>query len=226
MCTRAHWHLHWPQAVLKRIDTGIQKCTAMQGGGPQWTSEIWCVTWCGVLARAGSCWLLVARVSHTITRVPVPLAWCVRVEEGGLVHWPPLTVCCCRMTSAIARYGKHDTTGGNVGDSSSAMGRIAWFDGKVRAREGGGGGAKSLPWPTAAGVTNNHMHHHPSLGFLCAHTPPPRLPLPFQRAQHCFILAVPFLALTPSATAVSLPGAYPFCNCRRPSACRVRPGRA
>lgn len=57
-------------AVLKRIDTGIQKCTALQGGGPQWTSEIW--------------------------------------------------------------YGPHDTTSGNVGDSSSAMGRIAWFDSKAR----------------------------------------------------------------------------------------------
>ena len=58
------------KAVLHRIDTGIQRCTAMQGGGPQWTSEIW--------------------------------------------------------------YGKHDTTHGNIGDSSSAMGRIAWFDGKAR----------------------------------------------------------------------------------------------
>lgn len=29
-------------------------------------------------------------------------------------------------------YGKHDTTGGNVGDSCSAMGRIAWFDAKAR----------------------------------------------------------------------------------------------
>ena len=48
------------KAVLKRIDTGIQPCSAMQKGGPQWTSEIW--------------------------------------------------------------YGKHDTTGGNIGDSSSAMG--------------------------------------------------------------------------------------------------------
>jgi len=58
------------EAVLHRIDTGIQKCTMHQGGGPQWTSEIW--------------------------------------------------------------YGKHDTTSGNIGDSSSAMGRIAWFDGKAR----------------------------------------------------------------------------------------------
>ena len=29
------------KAVLKRIDNGIQKCTAAQGGGPQWTSEIY-----------------------------------------------------------------------------------------------------------------------------------------------------------------------------------------
>ena len=29
-------------------------------------------------------------------------------------------------------YGKHDTTGGNIGDSASAMGRIAWFDAKAR----------------------------------------------------------------------------------------------
>jgi hypothetical protein len=29
-------------------------------------------------------------------------------------------------------YGKHDTTSGNIGDSSSAMGRIAWFDAKAR----------------------------------------------------------------------------------------------
>ena len=55
--------------VLHRIDTGIQKCSAAQGGGPQWVSEIY--------------------------------------------------------------YGKHDTTGGNTGDSCSAMGRIAWFDAKV-----------------------------------------------------------------------------------------------
>lgn len=46
----------------------------MQGGGPQWTSEIW--------------------------------------------------------------YGKEDTTGGNTGDSSSGMGRIAWFDGKARKQVG------------------------------------------------------------------------------------------
>jgi hypothetical protein len=68
-------------AALKRIDGGkaagssspVQKCTAMQGGGPQWTSEIW--------------------------------------------------------------YGPGDTTGfpkGNVGDSCSAMGRIAYFDALAR----------------------------------------------------------------------------------------------
>ena len=48
--------------------------TALQGGGPQWTSEIW--------------------------------------------------------------YGKEDTTSGNIGDSSSGMGRIAWFDGKARKQVG------------------------------------------------------------------------------------------
>lgn len=39
------------KATLARIDRGkavgssapVQKCTAMQGGGPQWTSEIWYV---------------------------------------------------------------------------------------------------------------------------------------------------------------------------------------
>ena len=54
------------KAVLHRMDTGIQKCAAGQGGGPQWVSEVY--------------------------------------------------------------YGKHDTTGGNIGDSASAMGRIAWSD--------------------------------------------------------------------------------------------------
>ena len=58
-------------AVLHRIDTGIQRCTAAQGGGPQWVSEIY--------------------------------------------------------------YGKADTTHGNIGDSASAMGRIAWFDAKDRS---------------------------------------------------------------------------------------------
>eukprot|EP01052_Picozoa_sp_SAG31_P024702 SAG31_NODE_2119_length_6406_cov_2.443317_3_plen_112_part_00 len=62
--------------MLHRIDSGgpaKQKCQAAQGGGPQWTSEIW--------------------------------------------------------------YGPRDTTGaphGNIGDSCSAMGRIAWFDAKAR----------------------------------------------------------------------------------------------
>jgi len=33
-------------------------------------------------------------------------------------------------------YGKDDTTGGNIGDSASAMGRIAWFDAKARKMVG------------------------------------------------------------------------------------------
>jgi hypothetical protein len=33
-------------------------------------------------------------------------------------------------------YGKNDTTDGNTGDSSSAMGRIAWFDALTRKRMG------------------------------------------------------------------------------------------
>ena len=28
------------KAILHRIDTGIQKCTAAQDGGPQWVSEV------------------------------------------------------------------------------------------------------------------------------------------------------------------------------------------
>lgn len=73
------------KTALARIDAGkaanssspVQKCTAMQGGGPQWTSEIW--------------------------------------------------------------YGPGDTTGfphGNVGDSCSAMGRIAYFDALARKKVG------------------------------------------------------------------------------------------
>jgi hypothetical protein len=62
------------KAILHRIDAGIQRCTAMQGGGPQWVSELY--------------------------------------------------------------YGKADTIHGNTGDSSSAMGRIAWFDGNARKAVG------------------------------------------------------------------------------------------